>query len=57
MQISALVPNDVALADESHDGARDHAPDITCAEYWSGACAVATIWLVFILYAASRGLG
>ena len=31
--------------------------DITGAEYWSGACAGATVWLIFILYAASRGLG
>jgi hypothetical protein len=57
VQISALVPNDIALADESHDGTRARAPDVTGAEYWSGACAVATIWLIFILYAASRGLG
>jgi hypothetical protein len=55
--ISALVPDDGALAHEGHDGARSHAPDVTCAEYWSGACAIATIWLAFILYAASRGLG
>jgi hypothetical protein len=56
VQASALASNDVALAGESHD-ARPHAPDITGAEYWSGACAVATAWLIFILYAASRGLG
>jgi len=52
---SALASNDVPLAGESRTRARE--PDITCAEYWSGACAVATAWLVFILYAASRGLG
>jgi len=56
MQASALAPNDALLAGESHD-ARARAPDITGAEYWSGACAVATAWLIFILYAASRGLG
>ena len=56
MQASALAPNDVALAGESHD-ARPREADITGAEYWSGACAVATAWLTFILYAASRGLG
>ena len=56
VQISAPVPNDAAFADESY-GARAHAPDVTSAEYWSGACAIATIWLAFILYAASHGLG
>ena len=56
MQVSALAPNDVALAGESHD-MRAREADITGAEYWSGACAVATAWLLFILYAASRGLG
>ena len=56
MQAGALTSNDIAFADESHD-ARSDAPDITSAEYWSGACAGATIWLVFILCVASRGLG
>ena len=55
MQAGALASNDVPLAGESHTRARE--PDIIGAEYWSGACAVATVWLVFILYAASRGLG
>jgi hypothetical protein len=53
---SALFPNDIAFADESRQDARAREPDITCAEYWSGACATATIWLIFIFYAASRGL-
>ena len=57
MQFNALASNGVAFADRRHDGARAYTPDITCAEYWSGACVVATIWLIFILYAASRGLG
>ena len=56
MRASALALNEVALAGESHD-ARAREADITSAEYWSGACAVATAWLLFILYAASRGLG
>ena len=54
VQASALAPNDALLA--GHD-ARPREADITGAEYWSGACAVATAWLTFILYAASRGLG
>ena len=39
--------------------ARAHAlpPDITSAEYWSGASAVATAWLVLLVYAVSQGLG
>ena len=56
MQAGRLALDDVALAGESHD-MRAREVDITGAEYWSGACAVATAWLLFILYAASRGLG
>ena len=56
MQVSALAPNDALVAGESRD-ARTRAPDITGAEYWSGACACATAWLILILYAAGRGLG
>jgi hypothetical protein len=56
VQVSALAPNDALLAGESRD-ASAHAPDITGAEYWSGACVVATAWLVFVLYAAGRALG
>jgi hypothetical protein len=56
MHASVLALNDAALVGESHD-TRPREADITGAEYWSGACAVATAWLIFILYAASRGLG
>jgi hypothetical protein len=56
MQASALAPNDALLTGKSRD-ARARAPDITSAEYWSGACVGATVWLIFILYAAGRGLG
>jgi hypothetical protein len=56
MEASVVVPNDALLAGESRDACA-HAPDITGAEYWSGACACATAWLIFILYAAGRGLG
>lgn len=40
-------------------GAREEAlpPDITTVEYWSGACACATVWVFFLLYAALQGLG
>jgi hypothetical protein len=40
-------------------GEDEHAlpPDVTATEYWSGACACATVWLVFLLYAAARGFG
>ena len=56
MRAPGVALNDVALAGESRD-TRAREADITSAEYWSGACAVATAWLIFILYAASRGLG
>ena len=56
MQTGRLALNDVALAGESRD-MRAGEVDITGAEYWSGACVVATAWLLFILYAASRGFG
>jgi hypothetical protein len=32
-------------------------PDVTSAAHWSGAAAGATLWALFILYAASRGVG
>ena len=35
----------------------DAPPDVTSAAHWSGACAGATLWALFILYAASRGAG
>jgi len=59
MQISVVSPNGVTFADESRGTARarDIPPDITSAQYWSGACVGAAAWLGFILYAASRGLG
>ena len=56
MRASTVVPNDALFAGESRE-TRARAPDITGAEYWSGACVCATAWLIFILYAASRGLG
>jgi hypothetical protein len=37
--------------------ARDVPPDITSAAHWSGAVVGATLWALFILYAASRSVG
>jgi hypothetical protein len=37
--------------------ARDVPPDITSATHWSGAAVGATLWALFILYAASHGVG
>ena len=37
--------------------ARDVPPDITSVAHWSGAAVGATLWALFILYAASRGVG
>jgi hypothetical protein len=37
--------------------ARDVPPDITSVAHWSGAAVGATLWALFILYAASHGAG
>jgi hypothetical protein len=57
MQV-VLSSNELAFPDAS-EAARDggRPADITCPEYWSGACAVATMWMMLMLYAACRGLG
>jgi hypothetical protein len=31
-------------------------PDITSVQHWSGAAACATLWALFILYAAIQGV-
>ena len=52
-----LYPNGVVFTTSGREDARARdVPDITSMEYWLAACASATAWLVFILYAASRGL-
>jgi hypothetical protein len=59
MASSVLGRCDVGLASESREDAHTHAlpPDITSVEYWSAACAGASVWLSFLLYAAGCGLG
>jgi hypothetical protein len=47
----------VLSADPEEAPARDSPPDVTSAAHWSGAAAGATLWALFILYAASRGVG
>jgi hypothetical protein len=37
--------------------AREVPPDITSVAHWSGAAVGATLWALFILYAASHGVG
>jgi hypothetical protein len=57
MQV-VLPSNGLAFPDAT-EAARDgqRPVDITCPEYWSGACAVATMWMIFMLYAACCGFG
>ena len=59
MEVDTLSLAGTVFADESRDAAsaRDIPPDITSAQYWSGAWVGAVAWLGFILYAAYRGLG
>lgn len=47
----------LAAADPEDAPAREIPPEITSAEHSAGASVSATLWMVFILYAASRGLG
>ena len=49
----------IGFAGESREDAHARAlpPDITSVEYRSAACAGASVWLGFILYAVGRGLG
>jgi len=44
-------------ADPEQAPAREIPPDITSVAHWSGAAMGATLWALFILYAASRGAG
>lgn len=57
MQAAGLAaPSAIGRAAES--GAASRAPpDVTTLGHWSGACVVATGWVVLVLHAAGRGLG
>jgi hypothetical protein len=47
----------LTAADPAEAVAREVPPDITSAAHWSGAAVGATLWALFILYAASRSVG
>jgi hypothetical protein len=60
MQLSGVSGRyNIGFADESREDAHSRAlpPDITSVEYRSAACAGAGVWLGFLFYAASCGLG
>jgi hypothetical protein len=53
-----FAPSAIGAFESDADEARvkDVPPDITSPAYWSGACACATAWLAFVLYAVSQGM-
>jgi hypothetical protein len=52
---ASSVVNDLAVVD--CEAACEVGPEITSWAYWAGACASATVWLAFLLYAIGRGFG
>jgi hypothetical protein len=43
--------------DAGETRARAVPPDVTSAFYWEAACACATLWLAFLIYAVCQALG